>query len=284
MSASRPMAPAAVTGWARCTVVAWRRQRVRPLRKSSGRDPWSAGSVARRCADCRRGTGGVLYLTVLGLLGLGAIIRSSRRRERRTTRPAFVPPILLQLLRCYWQNTVGSYTPIDAGSQIFIVHPHVGSLVAWTGFGLFWLYCSSRPHNCSAADQPPATPSRSRNLADFQNDLAVAIAEGTDSQSVDRDGRRRNRPCTVDHCGHGSYRAMRCALGSGSAQPRPLGRPCGSTDRPSVRTPLCSTVLPSPPPRLISNPDNPQSDSPSRRARSHTLSGGWIRCCWPAPR
>lgn len=86
-------------------------------------------------------TGGGLYLTVLGLLGLGlgAIIRSSAGAIAALFSLLFVPPLLLQLLPRSWQTTIGPYTPMEAGSQIFIVHPHAESLPVWTGFGLFCL-------------------------------------------------------------------------------------------------------------------------------------------------
>jgi ABC-2 type transport system permease protein len=89
-------------------------------------------------------TGGGLYLTVLGLLGLGlgAIIRSSAGAIAALFGLLFVPPLLLQLLPRSWQTTIGPYTPMEAGSQIFIVHPHAPSLGAWTGFGLFCLYAA----------------------------------------------------------------------------------------------------------------------------------------------
>jgi len=89
-------------------------------------------------------TGGGLYLTVLGLLGLGlgAIIRVSTGAIAALFGLLFVPPILLQLLPQSWQTTIGPYTPMEAGSQIFIVHPHAESLPAWTGFGLFCLYAA----------------------------------------------------------------------------------------------------------------------------------------------
>jgi hypothetical protein len=89
-------------------------------------------------------TGGGLYLTVLGLLGLGlgAIIRVSAGAIAALFGMLFVPPLLLQLLPQSWQATIGPYTPMEAGSQIYIVHPHAASLPAWTGFGLFSLYAA----------------------------------------------------------------------------------------------------------------------------------------------
>jgi ABC-2 type transport system permease protein len=89
-------------------------------------------------------TGGGLYLTVLGLLGLGlgAIIRASAGAIAALFALLFVPPLLLQLLPQSWQTTIGPYTPMEAGSQIYIVHPHAASLEPWTGFGLFCLYAA----------------------------------------------------------------------------------------------------------------------------------------------
>jgi ABC-2 type transport system permease protein len=89
-------------------------------------------------------TGGGLYLTVLGLLGLGlgAIIRSSAGAIAALFGLLFVPPLLLQLLPQSWQTTIGPYTPMEAGSQIYIVHPHEASLAPWTGFALFCLYAA----------------------------------------------------------------------------------------------------------------------------------------------
>jgi ABC-type transport system involved in multi-copper enzyme maturation permease subunit len=88
--------------------------------------------------------GGGLYLTVLGLLGLGlgAIIRAGAGAIAALFGLLFVPPLLLQLLPGSWQTTIGPYTPMEAGSQIFIVQPHEVSLAPWTGFGLFCLYAA----------------------------------------------------------------------------------------------------------------------------------------------
>jgi ABC-2 type transport system permease protein len=89
-------------------------------------------------------TGAGLYLTVLGLLGLGlgAIIRSGAGAIAALFGLLFVPPLLLQLLPRSWQATVGPYTPMEAGSQIYIVRPHAASLAPWTGFGLFCVYAA----------------------------------------------------------------------------------------------------------------------------------------------
>jgi hypothetical protein len=87
--------------------------------------------------------GGGLYLTALGLLGLGlgAIIRSSAGAIATLFGLLFVPPILLGLLPESWQTAIRPYVPLKAGSQIFVATQHdPASLGAWSGFGVFTLY------------------------------------------------------------------------------------------------------------------------------------------------
>ncbi|MGI8880557.1 MAG: ABC transporter permease [Jatrophihabitans sp.] len=89
--------------------------------------------------------GGGLYLSVLGLLGLGlgAIIRSSAGAIATLFGLLFVPSILISILPQSWQSTVGPYLPMNAGEQIYIaVHHESHSLDAWTGFGVFCLYAA----------------------------------------------------------------------------------------------------------------------------------------------
>jgi hypothetical protein len=86
--------------------------------------------------------GGGLYLTVVGLLGLGlgAIIRSSAGAIAALFTLLFVPQVLVELLPQSWKTTIGSYVPMQAGSQIFSQHHEAGALGPWTGFGVFSLY------------------------------------------------------------------------------------------------------------------------------------------------
>jgi ABC-2 type transport system permease protein len=89
--------------------------------------------------------GGGLYVTVLGLLGLGlgAIVRSSAGAISALLGLLFVPPLLTGLLPPAWQATIRPYVPMEAGSQIFIVVNHEpNSLDPWTGFGFFALYAA----------------------------------------------------------------------------------------------------------------------------------------------
>lgn len=88
--------------------------------------------------------GGGLYLTVLGLfgLGLGAIIRGSAGAIAALFALIFVPPLLLELFPKSWQDTIGPYVPMEAGSQIYVLHHETGALGAWSGFGVFCLYAA----------------------------------------------------------------------------------------------------------------------------------------------
>lgn len=89
-------------------------------------------------------TGGGLYLTVLGLfgLGLGTIIRVSAGAIATLFGVLFVPQLLAQLLPQSWQTTISPYLPMEAGAQIFSAHHAAGNLGAWSGFGLFCLYAA----------------------------------------------------------------------------------------------------------------------------------------------
>ncbi|MBJ7593730.1 MAG: ABC transporter permease subunit [Candidatus Dormibacteraeota bacterium] len=86
--------------------------------------------------------GGGLYMTVLGLfgLGLGAIIRVSAGAIAVLFGVLFVPQILVQLLPQSWQSAIGPYVPMEAANQIFSAHQEAGNLGAWAGFGVFCVY------------------------------------------------------------------------------------------------------------------------------------------------
>ena len=89
--------------------------------------------------------GGGLYVTVLGLLGLGlgTIIRSSAGAIAALFGLLFVPPLLIGLLPPSWQTTIRPYVPMEAGSQIFIaVTNDPNALDPWVGFGIFAIYAA----------------------------------------------------------------------------------------------------------------------------------------------
>jgi putative addiction module CopG family antidote len=86
-------------------------------------------------------TGGGLYLTVLGLLGLGlgAVIRGSAGAIAALVGVLFVPPLVPALLPRSWRDTIGPYVPLEAGSQIYSLRHDAGALGAWSGFGVLCL-------------------------------------------------------------------------------------------------------------------------------------------------
>jgi hypothetical protein len=90
-------------------------------------------------------TGGGLYLTVLGLfgLGLGAVIRSSAGAVASLLGALFVPSLLVNLLPQSWQDSIGAYLPMNAGETIIIVHHQAHTLQPWPGFGVFCLYAAA---------------------------------------------------------------------------------------------------------------------------------------------
>jgi hypothetical protein len=90
-------------------------------------------------------TGGGLYLTVLGLfgLGLGAVIRSSAGAVASLLGALFVPLLLVNLLPQSWQDSIGAYLPMNAGETIITVHHQAHTLQPWPGFGVFCLYAAA---------------------------------------------------------------------------------------------------------------------------------------------
>jgi ABC-2 type transport system permease protein len=89
-------------------------------------------------------TGGGLYLTLLGLfgLGLGAVIRSSAGAVATLFGVLFVPSLIMTLLPQSWQDTIGPYLPLQAGETIYTVQQQTGTLGPWAGFGVFSLYAA----------------------------------------------------------------------------------------------------------------------------------------------
>ena len=90
-------------------------------------------------------TGAGLYLTVLGLLGLGlgAIIRSSAGAIATLLGLLFVPSLLTALLPQSWQGIIAPYLPMNAGETIITVHHQAHTLQPWPGFGVFCLYAAA---------------------------------------------------------------------------------------------------------------------------------------------
>ena len=91
--------------------------------------------------------GGGLYLSMLGMLGLGLglIIRSSAGTIATLFGLLFVPSILVATLPGSWQNRIGPFLPMNAGEQIFIAvnRTDPNALSPWSGFGVFSLYAAA---------------------------------------------------------------------------------------------------------------------------------------------
>ncbi|MEO8750920.1 MAG: ABC transporter permease [Allobranchiibius sp.] len=89
--------------------------------------------------------GGGLYLTVLGLLGLGlgAVVRSSAGAIATLFGVLFIPTILAGILPQVWQNRIAGYLPMNAGDAIYSLRHETGSLTPWVGFGVFCLYAAT---------------------------------------------------------------------------------------------------------------------------------------------
>src|SRR5262249_23618702 len=115
----------------------WNRRLLRRLLRL-----WGVPAQRRQHADLAVGPGVLravagagLYLAVLGLfgLGLGAVIRSSAGAIAALFGVLFVPSLLMTLLPQSWQNTVGPYLPMEAGTAVFTVHHQAHTLQPWTG-------------------------------------------------------------------------------------------------------------------------------------------------------
>ena len=89
--------------------------------------------------------GGALYLTVVGLfgLGLGAIIRNTAGGIAALVAVLFVLPPLMNVLPSSWNNTISPYLPSNAGRAIMSTTPHIGTLSPWTGLALFAGYAAA---------------------------------------------------------------------------------------------------------------------------------------------
>jgi hypothetical protein len=83
--------------------------------------------------------GAALYLTVIGLLGLGlgAIIRNTAGGIAAFAGLLFVIPPLLNVLPSSWNNAISPYLPGDAGGRIMSITHDAHQLSPWAGFAVF---------------------------------------------------------------------------------------------------------------------------------------------------
>jgi ABC-2 type transport system permease protein len=86
--------------------------------------------------------GGALYLTLIGLfgLGLGAILRSTAGGISAFAGILFVLPPLMNVLPSSWNHAISPYLPSSAGQAIMQSGSPAHTLAPWTGLGVFAAY------------------------------------------------------------------------------------------------------------------------------------------------
>ena len=88
--------------------------------------------------------GAALYLTVVGVLGLGlgALLRNTAAGISTLFGVLFVIPIIVRFLPSSWADPITKYLPNTVGEAITKVHPDPTALGPWAGFGLFCAYAA----------------------------------------------------------------------------------------------------------------------------------------------
>jgi ABC-2 type transport system permease protein len=83
-----------------------------------------------------------LYLTVVGLLGvgIGALIRNSAGGIATVFGLLLVVPVLAEALPTSWGNRIDKWLPSNAGQALLSAHHQAHTLHPWTGFAVFCLY------------------------------------------------------------------------------------------------------------------------------------------------
>lgn len=86
--------------------------------------------------------GAALYLTVMGVfgLGLGAILRSTAGGISALAAIVFVLPPIIGLFPTSFANSVSPYLPSNAGGALWTIHPDPNTLAPWAGFAVFCAY------------------------------------------------------------------------------------------------------------------------------------------------
>ena len=82
--------------------------------------------------------GGALYLTGIGLLGVGVgtLVRRTAGATAALVGLLFIVPIVTGFLPTSFQETIGKYLPAQAGMAIFNVVPDPRALPPWSGFAV----------------------------------------------------------------------------------------------------------------------------------------------------
>jgi ABC-type transport system involved in multi-copper enzyme maturation permease subunit len=89
--------------------------------------------------------GGALYLTLVGLfgLGLGSLLRNTAAGIGAFAAVLFVIPPLLNVLPASWDDAISPYLPSNAGQAIMQFGRPSHTLGPWTGLGLFTVYTAA---------------------------------------------------------------------------------------------------------------------------------------------
>ncbi|HWF52939.1 MAG TPA: hypothetical protein VG294_20000 [Solirubrobacteraceae bacterium] len=88
--------------------------------------------------------GAALFLTVMGLfgLGLGAIVRSTAAGIALLAGIVFVLPPIIGLLPTSVSDSVNPYLPSNAGGAVWTINPDPHTLAPWAGLALFAGYAA----------------------------------------------------------------------------------------------------------------------------------------------
>lgn len=88
--------------------------------------------------------GAALYLTVVGLLGLGlgALLRNTAGAISALFGLLLVLPIIVRFLPSSWSDPIDKYLPSTVGEGVMHVHTDPSALGPWAGFGLFCGYAA----------------------------------------------------------------------------------------------------------------------------------------------
>jgi ABC-type transport system involved in multi-copper enzyme maturation permease subunit len=86
--------------------------------------------------------GAALYLTVMGLfgLGLGAIVRNTAAGIALLTGIVFVLPPIVGLLPTSLADSITPYLPSNAGGAVWTINPDPHTLAPWAGLAVFAAY------------------------------------------------------------------------------------------------------------------------------------------------
>jgi ABC-type transport system involved in multi-copper enzyme maturation permease subunit len=88
--------------------------------------------------------GAGLFLAAIGALGvaLGALLRNTAGAIATLTGLLFVLPVVVNALPQSWNESIGPYLPVDAGTAIIAVLPEAHRLAPWTGLGVLCAYAA----------------------------------------------------------------------------------------------------------------------------------------------